>query len=122
MNRRHTKRGYYARERRTSRIMMAIFAVILFSGLIFQVAMMARLSGQAKDSQSLEMEIRDLTARRMNYELSLSQYKAKNRLETDAARLGMVRPADGQIRVVNLPLASNTSAQTAEAIGGERME
>jgi cell division protein FtsL len=102
--------------------MMAIFAVILFAGLFLQVAMMARLSGQTKSSQNLEAEIRDLTARQGNYELSLSQFKSLERLQADAARLGMTKPTEGQIRVVNLPVVNNTSAQTAEGLSDERIE
>ena len=123
MNRSQGRRALRQRERKLSRVLMIAFAAVLFVGLFSQVAMVARLSEQAKVSRSVEREIRDLNANVDNLNLSLNQYKSLERVALQAERLGMEQPAEGQIRVVSLPgIAGNTSTQSAENIGAEEMQ
>ena len=123
MNRSQGRRVLRQRERKLSRALMIAFAAVLFVGLFSQVAMVARLSEQAKVSRSVEREIRDLNANVDNLNLSLNQYKSLERVALQAERLGMEQPAEGQIRVVSLPgIAGNTSTQSAENIGAEEMQ
>ena len=122
MNRNRQRRVRQQRERRRSRAMMIAFAVVLFAGLFVQVSMISRLSTQAKASQQVEREIRDLSANAENLKLSLNQFKSPERVAALAARLGMEQPTEGQIRVVNLPVITDTSAQSVENIGAEEMQ
>ena len=120
MNRIRTSRR--ARERKLNRLLMIVFAVVLFAGAFSQVAMLARLSGQAKAVQAMEKEARELSASADNLNLSLNQYHNLERIAARAQQLGMEQPKETQIRVVNLPAAiENTSTQSAENIGAEEM-
>ena len=123
MNRSQTKRSQRQKERRANRILVIVFAAVLFVGLFSQVAMVARLSGQAKVTRSVEREIRDLSANADNLNLSLNQFRSLDRVAMRARQLGMEQPSEGQIRVVSLPGAlQNTSTQSAENIGAEEMK
>ena len=123
MNRSRTRRSQRARDRRVNRMMSIVFAVVLFAGLFSQIAMVARLSGQAKLSRTVEQQIRELAATADNLNLSLNQYRSLDRVSAQAEKLGMEPPAEGQIRVVSLPaIARNTSTQSAENIGAEEMQ
>ena len=123
MNRSQTKRSQRQKERRANRILVIVFAAVLFVGLFSQVAMVARLSGQAKVTRSVEREIRDLSANADNLNLSLNQFRNLDRVAMRARQLGMEQPSEGQIRVVSLPGAlQNTSTQSAENIGAEEMK
>ena len=111
-----------ARERKLSKALMIVFAVVLFAGLFAQVTMLARLSGQNKEVQSLEREIRSLAASADNLNLSLNQYHNLERIAARAQHLGMEQPTETQIRVVNLPAAiEDTSTQSAENLSAEEM-
>ena len=121
MNRKRVSRR--AREKKLNRLLMIVFAVVLFAGVVSQVTMLARLSGQNKAVRSMEKEIRELSASADNLNLSLSQYHNLERIAVQARRLGMEQPTETQIRVVNLPAAiENTSTQSAENIGAEEMK
>ena len=123
MNRSQTRRSLRQKERRVNRILVIVFAAVLFVGLFSQVAMVARLSGQAKVTRAVEREIRDLSANADNLNLSLNQFRSLDRVAMRAQQLGMEQPAEGQIRVVSLPGAlQNTSTQSAENIGAEEMK
>ena len=123
MNRSQTKRSLRQKERRANRILVIVFAAVLFVGLFSQVAMVARLSGQAKVTRSVEREIRDLSANADNLNLSLNQFRNLDRVAMRARQLGMEQPSEGQIRVVSLPgMLQNTSTQSAENIGAEEMK
>ena len=123
MNRSQTRRSLRQKERRVNRILVIVFAAVLFVGLFSQVAMVARLSGQAKVTRAVEREIRDLSANADNLNLSLNQFRSLDRVAMRAQQLGMEQPAEGQIRVVSLPgMLQNTSTQSAENIGAEEME
>jgi len=123
MNRSQTRRRRGRQNRRVNRIMMLVFAAVLFIGLFSQVAMVARLSGQVRQSRVMEREIRDLSATVDNLNLSLNQYKSLDRVARQAEKLGMEQPGAGQIRVVSLPtILQDTSTQSAENIGAEEMQ
>ena len=123
MNRSQTRRSLRQKERRVNRILVIVFAAVLFVGLFSQVAMVARLSGQAKVTRAVEREIRDLSANADNLNLSLNQFRSLDRVAMRAQQLGMEQPAEGQIRVVSLPgMLQNTSTQSAENIGAEEMQ
>ena len=123
MNRSQTRRSLRQKERRVNRILVIVFAAVLFVGLFSQVAMVARLSGQAKVTRAVEREIRDLSANADNLNLSLNQFRSLDRVAMRAKQLGMEQPAEGQIRVVSLPgMLQNTSTQSAENIGAEEMK
>ena len=122
MNRNTSERALQQRQRRATRVLLIAFTVILFAGLFTQIAMIARLSRQNKDIRNVETEIKKLGAEADNLNLVLSQLGDLNRVETLATRLGMKKPGEGQIRVVNLPDATeSTSAQSAENTGAEEM-
>ena len=121
MNRKRESRR--ARERRTSRILMAVFALVLFIGVCAQIAMMARLSGQNKRVVETQKEIRALSASADNLNLSLNQYHNLERIALRARQLGMEQPDETQIRVVNLPaLIDSTSTQSADNSGAEEIK
>ena len=123
MSRRQTKRSVRKQNKRLNHILMIVFAAVLFVGLFSQIAMAARLSGQAKESRVVEQEIRVLTANADNLNLSLNQFQNLDRVAALAEQLGMEQPAEGQIRVVSLPAAlESTSTQSAEHIGAEEMQ
>ena len=114
MNRNTGRRSRREQQKRVSRKLMIAFAVVLLIGVIAQITMIARLSGQNKAVRAVEKEIRQLSAEADNLNLALNQLGNLERVERQAEKLGMVTPGEGQIRVVNLPDAvDNTSAQSA---------
>ena len=120
MNRKRESRR--ARERRTSRILMAVFALVLFIGVFAQIAMMAKLSGQNKRLVETRKEIKVLSASADNLNLSLNQYPTLDRIAARAQQLGMEQPDETQLRVVNLPtVIDSTSTQSADSSGAEEM-
>ena len=120
MNRKRESRR--ARERRTSRILMAVFALVLFIGVFAQIAMMAKLSGQNKRLVETRKEIKVLSASADNLNLSLNQYHNLDRIAARAQQLGMEQPDETQLRVVNLPtVIDSTSTQSADSSGAEEM-
>ena len=120
MNR--TRESRRARDRRTSRILMAVFALVLFIGVFSQIAMMARLSAQNKRFVETEKEIKALSASADNLNLGLNQYHNLDRIAARAQQLGMEQPDETQLRVVNLPaLIEGTSTQSADSSGTEEM-
>lgn len=120
MNGKHGSRR--ARDRRTSRILMAVFALVLFIGVFSQIAMMAKLSGQNKRVVETRKEIKALSASADNLHLGLNQYHNLDRIAARAQQLGMEQPDETQLRVVNLPtLIDSTSTQSADSSGTEEM-
>lgn len=120
MNR--TRESRRARDRRTSRILMAVFALVLFIGVFSQIAMMAKLSGQNKRVVETQKEIKALSASADNLNLGLNQYHNLDRIAARAQQLGMEQPDETQLRVVNLPaLIEGTSTQSADSSGTEEM-
>ena len=111
------------RERKLNRLLVIVFAVVLFAGVFSQITLMARISGQNKAVRAMEKEARELSASADNLHLSLNQYHNLERIAVRARQLGMEQPTETQIRVVNLPAAvDNTSTQSAENIGAEEMK
>lgn len=111
-----------ARDRRLNRLLMAAFALVLLAGVVLQIAMMARLSGQGKQTAQLNREIKALAASADNLNLSISQYHDLDRITARALQLGMEQPDETQLRVVNLPaLIDSTSTQSADSSGAEEM-
>jgi len=122
MNRNQTKRSFHNQQVKASRVLVIVFAAVLFVGLFVQIAMVARMMDQNKQVRAVETEIRELSARADNLNLALSQYSNLELVASQAAKLGMTTPTEGQIRVVNLPDAVEyTSAQSADG-GVEEMK
>ena len=114
MSRNHSKRTRQARVQRANRTLIMVFVAVLVVGAFVQVAMIARLNGQNRQMKAVEIEIRNLSATADNLNLSLRQFGNLDRVAARAAQLGMTEPAEGQIRVVNLPAAlDNTATQSA---------
>lgn len=111
-----------ARRQRFTRILMCLFALVMFAGLFSQITMLAKVSGQQKQIAKVEKQIRELTANADNLSLCLNQYKNLDRVAALAQQLGMERPDETQIRVVNLPgTIESTSTQSVENISAEEM-
>lgn len=122
MNRNTGRRSRREQQKRVSRKLMIAFAVVLLIGVIAQITMIARLSGQNKAVRAVEKEIRQLSAEADNLNLALNQLGNLDRVERQAEKLGMVTPGEGQIRVVNLPDAvDSTSAQSAGNTSAEEI-
>ena len=120
MNRNTARRFHGAKQRRVSRRLMIAFIALMVVGLFAQIAMIARLSGQNKEIRSVEKEIKELNASAENLNLGLNQYGNLERVALLADKLGMQKPAEGQIRVVSLPdILEDTSAQNAVNAGAE---
>ena len=123
MNRSRTKRSRQERIRRTNRTLIMVFVAVLVLGAFTQIAMIARVTGQNKQAQAVEREIRDLTASADNLNLSLNQFRNLERVAARAKKLGMEEPSGDQIRVVRLPAAlDNTSTQSAGNTSAEEMK
>ncbi|MBE5773976.1 MAG: hypothetical protein E7337_08580 [Clostridiales bacterium] len=115
-------RNRRARERRLSRILMCVFAVVLLVGLISQITMLACISGQQKKVQAVEKQLRELDATADNLNLCLNQFKSIDRITLRAGQLGMEQPDETQIRVVSLPnTIISTSTQSVENIDAEEI-
>lgn len=113
MDMRRQVRSKRERERRTSLVLMAVAAVVLFAGLFAQISIRTRISGQAKQISAVRQEIQALSANAENLSLCINQYHNLDDISARAQSLGMALPTDDQLRVVRLPLAvEDTSAQT----------
>lgn len=111
-----------ARQRRFTRFLMCLFALVLFVGMFSQITMLAKISGQQKQISRVEKQIRDLSANADNLNLCLNQFQNLDRIAARAQQMGMERPNETQIRVVSLPgTIENTSTQSVENIGAEEM-
>ena len=123
MNRSQTKRSRQERIRHANRTLIMVFVAVLVIGAFTQIAMIARITGQNKQVQAVELQIRDLSANAENLNLSLNQFKNLERVAARAEKLGMEQPTEGQIRVVRLPAAlENTSTQSAGNTSAEEMK
>ena len=120
MNRAQSARR--ARERKLNRILMAAFALVLFTGVVLQIAMMARISAQNKQVVAAQYDTHMLSVQADNMNLALNQYHNLERIAVRAQQLGMEQPDETQLRVVNLPtLVDSTSTQSADNSGAEEM-
>ena len=114
-----TRQGGLSARKKRSRAAKMLLVAILFAGLFAQIGTLASISGQSKRIAAVNRDMIELSARRENLALSLSMLKNPDRIEALALKLGMQRPDEGAIRVVNLPDAyADALPQTAE-IGGE---
>ena len=123
MKKKQSKRSAWMRQRHLNRVLMIVFAAVLFVGLFSQVTMLSRLSAQAKAGRAVEEEIKNLSANRDNLKRSVNQFKSPERIRRLALGLGMQEPDGSQLRVVSLPAAlENTSTQSAGNVGVEEMQ
>lgn len=114
--------GRRRREQKLSRTLMVVAAVVLFGGLIAQIAVRAQVSGQAKKVDAVRREIQALTANAENLNLCINQYHNLSEISQRAQALGMEQPMEDQLRVVSLPqIQEDTSAQTVANDDGEEM-
>ena len=124
MNRMHRSQTRRARDRRRSRVMIAVLALVIFAGMFAQITMLSRISSQSKQASALEKEIVELSANAENLELSINQYHNLENIAARAQQLGMEQHNEAQIRVVNVARSENnkdTSIQAVEAINGEKV-
>ena len=106
-----------------SRMLMLLAGLILFAGLFLQITMLSRISLQSKRAAALERELVELSANAENLELSINQYHNLEVIAARAQQLGMEQPDETQIRVVSVAKINpeDTSTQTAEGFGGEKV-
>ena len=106
-----------------SRMLMILAGLILFAGLFLQITMLSRISLQSKRAAALERELVELSANAENLELSINQYHNLEVIAARAQQLGMEQPDETQIRVVSVAKINpeDTSTQTAEGFGGEKV-
>ena len=106
-----------------SRMLMILAGLILFAGLFLQITMLSRISLQSKRAAALERELVELSANAENLELSINQYHNLEVIAARAQQLGMEQPDETQIRVVSVAKINpeDTSPQTAEGFGGEKV-
>ena len=122
MNRSSARDYAHRRAEARSRRLVAALAVVVLLGVLAQITMLARVSGQQKRQAQVEREIRTLNAQVENMNLSMNSFHNLERVAARAKQLGMGQPTETQIRVVSLPgLNEDTSTQSAEAIGDEEM-
>ena len=108
-------------EQRRTKFLLAIAAVLLFSGLFAQIAVRAQVAGQAKQIAAVKAQIHALSAEADNLTLCINQHHDLEAIGKRALAMGMGQPTEDQLRVVNLPAAGNTSTQTVANIGGEEI-
>ena len=109
-------------EQRRTKFLLAIAAVLLFSGLFAQIAVRAQVSGQAKEIAGIQQELYKMKAEAKNLDLCINQHHDLIAIDMRARELGFTQPTEDQLRVVNLPqINENTSTQTVANIGGEEM-
>lgn len=123
MNSQYTSGRRQARNSRRGKVLLALAAIVLFTGLFVQISMLARISGQNKRAASVEREIAALNANADNLELSINQYHNLDQIAVRAQQMGMEQPDETQIRVIRVAQNSgeDTSTQTAERIGGSEI-
>lgn len=110
------------REKRLSRTLLILAAIVLFCGLFGQIALRAQLSGQAKQMASVQAEIKALSANAENLGLSINQRHNLAEISQKAAQLGMEQPDESCMRVVSLPaMNGTTSTQTVTNVSGEEL-
>lgn len=105
---------------RQMRQLMIVTAIVLFAGLLLQITMLARVSGQNKRAAQVENEIERLASEAENLELVINKYHNLEDIAVKAQKLGMGKPDASQIRVVSVAgIEENPTVQTAERIGEE---
>ena len=105
-----------------NRRLLILAAIVLFAGLFLQITMLSRISLQSKRASAVERELVELSANAENLELSINQYHNLEAIAARARQMGMEQPDETQIRVVNVAqIREDTSTQTAEGFGGEKV-
>lgn len=121
MDRTMSRYGRNRRRQRTSALLLAVAAAVLFCGLFAQITVRAQIAGQSKEIAAVQAQIRALSAEAENLSLCINQHHNLAVIEMRALDLGMGHPTEDQLRVVNLPqLNGNASTQTvSNTDGGE---
>ena len=106
-----------------NRTLLILVGIVLFAGLFLQITMLSRISLQSKRASAVEWELEELSANAENLELSINQYHNLEVIAARAQQLGMEQPDETQIRVVSVAKINpeDTSTQTAEGFGGEKV-
>jgi len=98
-----------------SRVLMYLTVALLMALLFVQVGRLAQIASQAKRISTLQASIRELQNEKGNLQVRLSMQQNPTRvLEEAIYRLGMIRPEDGQIRVIT-PIGGAFTARTQTA-------
>lgn len=101
-----------------NKALMYMTIALLMTLLFVQIGRLAQISGQTKQIAQLSNAIRELGNERSNLEVRLSMQQNINRVRDEAInKHGMVRPDNGQIRVVALGQAATVRMQTADMSG-----
>ncbi len=108
-----------SREKSLSRALMFLALLVLIVGLIFQITMKIKVNAQEKEIANVEGQIQSLNADILNLQLCIDQSYDISAIERRAEALGMEKIDESRVRVVTLYTPSNTSSQTAMAVGNE---
>lgn len=110
---------WHIRDRINKGLKIALVCIV-FAGLFSQISMLARISKQSKQLTAVNQQITELNAVAENLEVSLSMYRRLDRIETLAKSMGMHRPDESSIRVVNLPAGyTSDTTMTAKNVSAE---
>ena len=85
---------------RLMRCLPLLLALVLFAGLFGRISMLAQLSWRSKQLSALDGEIRRMEKEIAQQELMLHELHDLHRIAERASELGMVHPAEEQIRVL----------------------
>ncbi len=121
MDRMRARQGRIQREQKLTRSLLVAAAVLLFAGLFAQIAVRAQISGQAKELAAIQARMHAMSADADNLTLCINQHHDLESIGRRAIEMGMQMPGDDQLRVLNLPLAGDTSTQTVANTDGEEI-
>ena len=121
MDRMRARQGRIQREQKLTRSLLVAAAVLLFAGLFAQIAVRAQISGQAKELAAIQARMHAMSADADNLTLCINQHHDLESIGRRAIEMGMQMPGDDQPRVLNLPLAGDTSTQTVANTDGEEI-
>ena len=115
------RQGRIQREQKLTRSLLVAAAVLLFAGLFAQIAVRAQISGQAKELAAIQARMHAMSADADNLTLCINQHHDLESIGRRAIEMGMQMPGADQLRVLNLPLAGDTSTQTVANTDGEEI-
>lgn len=121
MDRMRARQGRIQREQKLTRSLLVAAAVLLFAGLFAQIAVRAQISGQAKELAAIQARMHAMSADADNLTLCINQHHDLESIGRRAIEMGMQMPGDDQLRVLNLPVAGDTSTQTVANTDGEEI-
>ena len=107
-------------EKRRTRLLIVVAAMVLVCGLFAQISVRAQVSARAKEVAAMQAQVRLMSAEAQNLTNCISQHHNLEAIGLRAAALGMTPVQEGQMRRVVLP-AANTSTQTVANIDGEEI-